>query len=76
MDLGLGDVGKLPPMGFEGNFGRENYPARDLRVIFADSLEDRTDFGGFAGGSKAVFDDSLEDRSDLDGLARGSPTVF
>ena len=68
VDLKPGDVGNLPPKGFEGNFGREIYPPRDLRVILADCFEDRSDFGGFAGGSKAVFDDSFEDRSDFGGF--------
>ena len=39
------------------------------KAVFADSLEDYSDFGGSAGGSKAVFADSLEDRSDFGGFA-------
>ena len=48
VDLRPGDVGKLPPKGFEGNFGREIYPPRDLGVILADGFEDRSDFSRIA----------------------------
>ena len=44
--------------------------------MFDDCFKDRSEFGGFAGGSKVVFGDRFEDRGDFCGFARGSKGCF